>query len=223
RLAGLQAPKPATTCYTLSVDTPDAVGEAAVAAKAPLLKMKLAGDGLDAERIAAASDAAPGARFVLDANEGLDAAGLDDLLARLDVARIAMIEQPLPADADAALADVRSPAPLCADESFHTAEDIPRLAGLYDAVNIKLDKTGGLTGAIAAARATEAAGLRIMIGCMVGSSLAMAPAAHLAPLAAVVDLDGPLLLAEDDASPIPYAGTLMGAPPPALWGGPSSA
>ncbi len=218
RLADLPEPAPVPTCFTLSVDTPENVASASLAANAALLKMKLAGDGLDAERIAAASDAAPAAQFVLDANEGLDALGFETLLKTLDPARVRMIEQPLPANADTALAGVVSPIPVCADESFHYAADVARLADRYQAINIKLDKTGGLTDAIAAARAAEEAGLQIMIGCMLGSSLAMAPAALLAPLADVVDLDGPLLLAEDDDDPIPYAGAVMGAPPRALWG-----
>ena len=217
-LAGLPSPMATETCYTLSVDTPDAVADAARSAPSTLFKLKLAGDGADIERVAAANDAVSGARFVLDANEGLDAAGLDHLLAALDPFQVLMIEQPLPADNDLALGDISSPIPLCADEAFHTAEDVARLRDRYQAVNVKLDKTGGLTEAIAAVTAARAAGLQVMIGCMLGSSLAMAPAALLAPLSDVVDLDGPLLLAEDDAPAIAFDGALMAPPPPALWG-----
>jgi len=217
-LAGLPAPVAVETFYTLSLGEPGAMAASALAAPGRLLKMKLAGDGRDVARLGAVLRAASEARLVLDANEGLDFDGLCALLAAIDPARIVMIEQPLPAGADDALADLTPPVPICADESLHVAADVARLADGYQAVNVKLDKAGGLTEAISTVRAAKDAGLLVMTGCMVGSSLAMAPAAALAPLADVVDLDGPLLLAEDDERPIRYDGTLMHPPHRALWG-----
>lgn len=217
-LAGLPAPGPALTAYTLSLDTAEAMGRAARAAGKPLLKLKLGGDGLDLERVRAVHDAAPEARLIVDANE---AWGIDDLFrlgAEMARAGVVLIEQPLPADRDGALAGLRSPVPLCADESCHTAADLSRLATLYSHVNVKLDKTGGLTGAIDLARAARQAGLGLMVGCMVGTSLAMAPALLLAGMADFVDLDGPLLLARDRVPGLVYDGAVIQPPPTALWG-----
>ena len=218
RLAGLSEPGPLITAYTLSLDTPEAMGAAAAAnAARPLLKLKLAGEGV-IERVAAVRRAAPQSRIIVDANE----AWTIDLLVRTspELARLGveMIEQPLPAGADDALAGVDRPVPLCADESCHDTATLAGLEARYDIINIKLDKTGGLTEALALADAARAAGLGIMVGCMIGTSLAMAPATLVAARAAFVDLDGPLLLARDHQPGITYEGSIMQPPPPALWG-----
>jgi L-alanine-DL-glutamate epimerase-like enolase superfamily enzyme len=218
RLAGLAAPAPVLTAYTLSLDTPEKMGAAAKEnALRPLLKLKLSGAG-DLERVRAVRANAPNAALIVDANEGWtveDYRGLVPKLAGLDVA---LIEQPFPAGKDAPLAELPRPVPVCADESCHTSDDLARLVGAYDAVNIKLDKAGGLTEALALRRAAEAMGLRIMVGCMVATSLAMAPALLLAQGADWVDLDGPLLLAEDRTPGLVYRGSTVDPPQPALWG-----
>jgi L-Ala-D/L-Glu epimerase len=218
RLAGLAAPAPVLTAYTLSLDTPEKMGAAAKEnALRPLLKLKLSGAG-DLERVRAVRVNAPNAALIVDANEGWtveDYRGLVPKLAGLDVA---LIEQPFPAGKDAPLAELPRPVPVCADESCHTSDDLARLVGAYDAVNIKLDKAGGLTEALALRRAAEAMGLRIMVGCMVATSLAMAPALLLAQGADWVDLDGPLLLAEDRTPGLVYRGSTVDPPQPALWG-----
>ena len=218
RLAGLSEPGPLITAYTLSLDTPEAMAAAAAAnAARPLLKLKLAGEGV-IERVAAVRAAAPQSRIIVDANE----AWTIDLLVRAspELARLGveMIEQPLAAGADDALAGVDRPVPLCADESCHDTATLAGLEARYDMINIKLDKTGGLTEALALADAARAAGLGIMVGCMIGTSLAMAPATLVAAGAALVDLDGPLLLARDHDPGITYEGSVMHPPPPALWG-----
>lgn len=219
-LAGIAAPMPVITAYTLSLDEPRAMGEAArERALRPLLKLKLGGDGRDLERIAAVREGAPMATLIVDANEAWDAKGLAEWLPAMSELGVAMVEQPMPAADDAALAEVPHPVPLCADESCHTRADLARLAGRYDMVNVKLDKTGGLTEALALVREAHALGLQVMVGCMVGSSLAMAPAMLLTEGAAYVDLDGPLLLAEDREPGLRYddAGFVHAAPR-ALWG-----
>lgn len=217
-LAGLPPLKPVLTAYTLSLDTPDAMaGKAAAARGFPLLKLKLGADG-DAERLAAIREARPDARLIVDANEGWRADTIADLLLHCAEAGVEVVEQPLPVGEDAILGDIHRLVPICADESAHTAADIPRLIGLYDAVNIKLDKAGGLTEALAMAKAARAAGLKIMTGCMVSTSLAMAPAMLLAQDADWVDLDGPLLLAQDRAPGLSYAGPFIRPPSSALWG-----
>ena len=217
-LAGLAAPKPCVTAVTLSLDTPENMGRAAARhASLPLLKLKVTGEG-DAERIRAVRENAPGARLIVDANEGWSASMLDELLPALAALGVEMVEQPLPAADDAALEGRRLPLAVCADESCHTRADLPRLAGRYPMVNIKLDKTGGLTEALALAREAQAMGFRIMVGSMVGTSLAMAPAALLAGFAEYVDLDGPLLLARDRTPGLVYDGAEMSPPEPALWG-----
>lgn len=217
-LAGLAAPRPVLTAYTLSLDTPQAMAEAARAAAKPLLKLKLGGDDADLARVAAVHAAAPGARLIVDANEAWAAGDVLPLARALAPLGVVLIEQPLPAGADEALAGIDSPVPLCADESCHTAADLPRLVGRYSHVNIKLDKTGGLTGALLLADAAEAAGLGLMIGCMVGTSLAMAPALLLAGRADFVDLDGPLLLDRDRVPALAFEGAVIQPPAPALWG-----
>jgi len=218
RLAGLAEPKPAVTAYTLSLDTPEAMAEAAAkAADRPLLKLKLGRDG-DRDRLTRIRAAAPRSRLIVDANEGWAPDTLAAMLAACADAGVELVEQPLPAAADEALRHVTRPVIVCADESAHDRAGLDALVGKYDAINIKLDKTGGLTEALAMARAARDKDLRIMVGCMLATSLAMAPAFLLAQFAEVLDLDGPLLLARDREPGIAYDGSLMFPPPPALWG-----
>ncbi|MBI1181235.1 MAG: dipeptide epimerase [Alphaproteobacteria bacterium] len=219
KLAGCRQPASVVTAFTLSIDTPERMLEAAeAAAHRPLLKLKLAGDEHDLTRVRAVSAAAQGARLIVDANEALTPGQLEFLAPRLALLRVDLIEQPLPAGDDEALVGFDSPVPLCADESVHTAADLDRLAGKYQAVNVKLDKAGGLTEALALSAAARARGMQVMVGCMLGTSLAMAPAALLAQDAAWVDLDGPLLLARDREPAIHYEGSVMHPPPRSLWG-----
>jgi L-alanine-DL-glutamate epimerase-like enolase superfamily enzyme len=217
-LAGLPAPQPLTTAYTISLGTPQTMAEAARTASArKLLKIKLGGAG-DPERIAAVRAAAPQSELIVDANEGWTAGNLAENLAACAAAGVTLVEQPLPADADAALSSIQRPIPVCADESVHDRASLASLIGRYDAVNIKLDKTGGLTEALAMAAEAERLGFRIMVGCMVATSLAMAPGILLAQRAQVVDLDGALLLAKDRPDGLRYEGSLVYPPTPALWG-----
>jgi L-alanine-DL-glutamate epimerase-like enolase superfamily enzyme len=217
-MAGVGPLKPVVTAYTLSLDTPEHMGEAAAAQRArPLLKLKLSGDG-DIERVGAVRRAAPAARLIVDANEGWSERHLVEVMPALAEFGVELIEQPLSAEADAALAQVLHRIPLCADESCHTRADLDRLAGRYEAVNIKLDKTGGLTEALALAEAAAARGFKIMVGCMIGSSLAMAPALLVAQRAQWVDLDAPLLLASDRVPGLRYDGSTVYPPAPPLWG-----
>jgi L-alanine-DL-glutamate epimerase-like enolase superfamily enzyme len=217
-LAGLPAPRPLVTAYTISLGPPAAMAEAArKAAARPLLKIKLGGDG-DGERLAAVRAAAPAADLVVDANEGWTTANLVENLDACARARVRLVEQPLPATADAALAGLARPVPICADESAHDRASLAALPGKYDAVNIKLDKAGGLTEALAMADEAQRLGLKIMTGCMVATSLSMAPALILAQRAQWVDLDGPLLLARDREHALRYDGSLVHPPAAALWG-----
>ncbi|WP_073055644.1 N-acetyl-D-Glu racemase DgcA [Kaistia soli] len=215
---GMAAPKPLTTAYTLSLGTPDSMEAAArAAADRPLLKVKLGGAGDDA-RIAAVRRGAPTARLIVDANEAWAPEEFVSLMRACANARVELIEQPLPVGADDLLRDTERLVPVCADESLHSAEDCVALADRYDAVNIKLDKTGGLSEALGVLAAARANGLAVMVGCMVGTSLAMAPAVLLAQQADFVDLDGPLLLARDREPGLDYRGSLVSPPTPALWG-----
>ncbi|HTZ01872.1 MAG TPA: N-acetyl-D-Glu racemase DgcA [Xanthobacteraceae bacterium] len=218
-LAGLAVPKPLTTAYTISLAAPAAMAEAAErAASRPLLKVKLGAAEGDGERIAAVRRAAPRAELIVDANEGWSEADLSRNIAACAAAGVTLIEQPLPEGRDAALAGLKRPIRVCADESVHDRASLAALAGKYDAVNIKLDKAGGLTEALALAAEARRQGLAIMVGCMVGTSLAMAPALLVAQGASVVDLDGPLLLARDRADGLRYQGSLVDPPQPSLWG-----
>ena len=218
QLAGLAPPQPCTTAYTLSLDTPEAMaGAAMAAADRPLLKVKLTGDG-DLDRLRAIRHAAPASRLIVDANESWSPEHLADYAAAMAELGVALIEQPLPDGADGALTGFDSPVPICADESCHDRASLDRLAGKYAVVNIKLDKTGGLTEALQLKAAAEAAGFGIMVGCMVGTSLAMAPALLVAQGAAFTDLDGPLLLAEDRRPGLVFHGSIAEPPEPALWG-----
>ncbi|WP_075215603.1 N-acetyl-D-Glu racemase DgcA [Mongoliimonas terrestris] len=215
---GMGGLEPLVTAYTLSLGTPEAMRAAAEAARdRPLLKIKLGGAG-DVERLRAVRAGAPESRIIVDANEGWSVDGWGAMMEACLEARVDLVEQPFPADADGVLADLPHPVPVCADESAHTAADIPRLAALYEAVNIKLDKAGGLTEAMRMAKAADDAGLAIMAGCMVATSLAMAPALILAQTARFVDLDGPLLLARDRSPGLRYDGSTVFPPDPALWG-----
>ena len=218
-MAGLAAPRPLTTAYTISLADPAAMAEAAHRAAArPLLKVKLGTAAGDGERIVAVRRAAPRAELIVDANEGWSEANLAQNLAACAQAGVTLIEQPLPEGRDAALAALKRPIPVCADESVHDRASLDALAGNYDAINIKLDKTGGLTEALALAAEAERHGLKIMVGCMVATSLAMAPAMLVAQRAGVVDLDGPLLLAQDRVDGLRYDGSLVYPPVAALWG-----
>ncbi len=211
-------PEPLQTAYTLSLADPETMAAQARAnAARPLLKVKIGGEG-DLARIRAVVEAAPDSRIILDANEAWTEQNLLENLAVAAELGIALIEQPLPAGQDAYLGTIDHAVPICADESVHGAADLDALVGLYDAVNIKLDKAGGLTaGLLLRDRALEL-GFSIMVGCMVGTSLAMAPAVLLAQGADFVDLDGPLLLARDREPALAYSGSLVFPPERALWG-----
>ena len=219
-ILGLAPPKPVRTAFTLSLDAPDAMGCAAAEAAAKghrLLKLKVSG-GDDLARVEAVRAAAPDARLITDANEGWSFDDLVRLAPELSRLRVALIEQPLKASEDEPLLGFSSPVPLCADESCHTRKDLPKVLGRYDHINVKLDKAGGLTEAVELARKAQSHGLKLMVGCMVSTSLSMAPAMLLAGMAAFVDLDGPLLLARDRAPGLSYLGDVIEPPPSELWG-----
>ena len=218
QLAGLPEPRPVVTAYTLSLDTPEAMGEAAAkASHRPLLKLKLGREG-DAERLKLIRRNAPQSRLIVDANEGWSPASLAKMLEACADAGVELVEQPLPAGNDEALRSLSRAVTVCADESAHGLDTLDDLLGKYDAINIKLDKTGGLTPAIALGHAARQRNLRIMVGCMLATSLAMAPAVLLTPFADVVDLDGPLLLSKDREPAIRFDGSLMHPAPASLWG-----
>ncbi len=218
QLAGLPAPLALTTAYTLSVDTPDRVAAAAKEqAWRPLLKLKLAGSG-DLERVAAARSNAPHARLMVDANEAWTLADYQTLTPELAHLGAELLEQPFPSDCDHWLDGLPRPVPVCADESCHAAASLKELRGRFDAVNIKLDKTGGLTEALRMKAVAHEQGFKVMVGCMVATSLAMAPAVLLAQDADYVDLDGPLLLDHDREPGIFYQGSQAHPPAGKLWG-----
>jgi L-alanine-DL-glutamate epimerase-like enolase superfamily enzyme len=215
---GLAPPQPRLTAYTISLGTPEAMAAAAAAAAVrPLLKVKLGGAG-DPDRIDAVRRAAPGAELIVDANEGWNAGNLAANLAACAAAGVTLVEQPLPAAADEALATIARPIPVCADESVHDRASLAGLVGKYDAVNIKLDKAGGLTEALALAAEAEAKGFMLMVGCMISTSLSIAPALLVAQRARVVDLDGPLLLARDRTNGLRFEGSTVHPATPDLWG-----
>ena len=215
--AGVAEPRPAVTAETVALATPEMMADAARKVQdRPLLKLKLGAEAV-LERVTAVRQAAPRSRLIVDANEGWSLDLLTEVTPRLAALGVEMIEQPLPAGADAALAGFASPVPLCADESCHGAGDLAKLAG-YRVVNVKLDKAGGLTAALALARAAREAGFAVMVGCMVGTSLAMAPAMLLAGLADMIDLDGPLWLAHDRTPPLRFERGIVHPPDSALWG-----
>lgn len=217
-LLGLPVPEPMITAYTLSLDTPEAMrAQAAKNAFRPLLKIKL-GTADDMGRLEAVRAGAPNTPIIVDANEGWTAEVYSDLAPHLVRLGVGLVEQPLPVGQDDMLAEIARPLPVCADESCHDRASLAHLGGKYDIVNIKLDKTGGLTEALALRDQARAEGFGIFVGCMVGSSLAMAPAVLLAQGAQYVDLDGPLLLAEDRSAPLTYDAKGVHAPAPELWG-----
>lgn len=216
-LAGLAPPAPLVTAYTLSLDTPDAMAAAAAASGRPLLKLKLGGDE-DLERLAAIRAAVPDARLIVDANEGWAEGDLERNLAACADFGVELVEQPLPAASDGLLARIRRPVPVCADESAHDCAGLAALRDRYDAVNVKLDKAGGLTESLAMVRLAHGQGFSVMVGCMLATSLAMAPAILAAQTAEVVDLDGPLLLAQDRAPGLSYEGSWVHPPEADLWG-----
>ncbi|NNE81618.1 MAG: dipeptide epimerase [Silicimonas sp.] len=217
-LAGLPVPGPRITAYTLSLDTPEKMKAAAARhGHRPLLKVKLGGEG-DMARLEAVRAGAPKTKIIVDANEGWTAELYSELAPHLVRLGVALVEQPLPAGDDGLLAEIERPLPVCADEACHDRASLPGLAGKYDVVNIKLDKTGGLTEALELRKAAIEAGFQIMVGCMVGTSLAMAPAVLVAQGATIVDLDGPLLLAEDRDPPLTYDDEGAHPPSAALWG-----
>ncbi len=209
---------PLTTCYTLSLDEPEAMHQAALTHKnKPILKIKLGGTG-DVERLQAIRTGAPNSRLVVDANEGWTKTDYETLLPELVRLNVDMIEQPFPADEDQALTYLERPIAICADESCHDSMTLPGLEERYDMVNIKLDKTGGLTEALKTKTQAQSRGLKVMIGCMVSTSLSMAPAFFLAQNSELVDLDGPLWLQQDRDHAIRYDDTTMYPPRPELWG-----
>jgi L-alanine-DL-glutamate epimerase-like enolase superfamily enzyme len=217
-LAGLPAPEPLTTAYTISLgNPPEMAAQAEKSAARPLLKVKLGAPG-DPARIAAVRSAAPRAQLIVDANEGWTPDTAFENLRACAEAGVALVEQPFPAGCDHLLQQIERPLPVCADESVHARTSLPTLVGKYDAVNIKLDKAGGLTEALAMAAEAEQLGFGIMVGCMVATSLAMAPAFFVAQRARVVDLDGPLLLGRDRENALRYEGSVLYPPRPELWG-----
>jgi L-Ala-D/L-Glu epimerase len=220
QLLGIPPPRPRVTAYTISFGAPGRMVQQAAAAAAaarPLLKIKLGGDG-DPERIAAIRRAAPAAELIVDANEGWRPDNLAANMGACAAAGVTLIEQPLPAAHDGALATIARPVPVCADESVHDRATLEALVGKYDAVNIKLDKAGGLTEALALAADAQRLGFELMVGCMVATSLAIAPALLVAASARIVDLDGPLLLARDRPDGLRFDGSVVHPASPALWG-----
>jgi len=218
QLAGLEKPKELTTAYTLSLEEPEKMRESAMAnAHRPLLKLKL-GTPNDIPRLEAVRDGAPNSTIMVDANEGWEVPTLLALKPALEKIGVALVEQPLPEADDSALVGAGIGLPLCADESCHTSEGLADLHGKYDVINIKLDKTGGLTEALKMKAMAEEMGFTIFVGCMVGTSLGMAPATLVAQGASFVDLDGPLLLAEDREHGLRYEGSTLFPPVSDLWG-----
>ena len=217
-LTGTAPLLPQVTAETIGIGTPDEMGERAAELKdKPLLKIKLNAEDVR-KRLDAIRAGAPDARLIVDPNEGWSADLIQELGAYLADIGVEMLEQPVPAGDDAGLRDIRSPVPVCADESLHTAKDLDALRDRYDMVNIKLDKTGGLSEALALKEKALDMGFGLMVGCMVGSSLAMAPAVLVAQDAKIVDLDGPLLLKQDRENGLDFTGGLIHPPTPVLWG-----
>ncbi|MEM7461096.1 MAG: N-acetyl-D-Glu racemase DgcA [Pseudomonadota bacterium] len=218
QLIGLRPPRPVVTATTISLGE---AGEMAHVAEKltdyPLLKVKLGGEG-DAERIRAVAAAVPNSRIILDANEAWSAGNISEFLHESAKPNIVLIEQPLPKGEDEILSELPRPVPICADESAHVSSDLEMLVGRYDCINVKLDKAGGLTEAIKMCRTATELGFSLMVGCMVGTSLGMAPAILLAQQAHFVDLDGPLILAQDREDGLVYEGAQVSPPSPKLWG-----
>ena len=212
------APGNVTTVYSLGVDTPERMGEIALKnANRPILKIKLSGDG-DLERLIEIRNNAPESRLVIDANEGWTEEHYKIYVPEFKKIGVEMIEQPFPADNDSILKNLDHPIPVCADESCHDTADLERLVGLYEFINIKLDKTGGLTEALRLQSTAEVKGFRTMIGCMSATSLGIAPAILIAQRAKIIDLDAPLYLYNDRPFPLKYDGSIVSPPSPELWG-----
>lgn len=217
-LAGITEPGPLITAYTLSLDTPEKMAAAAdINAHRPLMKLKLGGEG-DIQRVQAVRQAAPKTRLIVDANEAWTPDQVSNYFNAMYELGVELIEQPLPAGDDFLLGEIERPVPVCADESCHDTSTLDQVAPLYDYINIKLDKTGGLTEALQMAEAAREFGLGIMVGCMLGTSLAMAPAMLIGSSARFVDLDGPLLLDKDRPDGIDFDESVMHPPKPELWG-----
>ncbi len=217
-IAGIPEPPPAFTAYTLSLDTPETMGKAAKEnTHRPLLKLKLDAEEI-LERVEAVRESAPNSSLIVDANEAWNIKLLEDVTPELEKLDVKMIEQPLPAHSDDALTTFKSPIPLTADESSHTSDDFEPLLNRYDLINIKLDKTGGLTEALRLRKLAKDAGMQWMVGCMIGTSLGMAPATLLTNGASFVDLDGPLLLKKDREPGLDFSNQRVHPPQPALWG-----
>ena len=211
-------PEPETS-FTISLDTPDTMGAAAqAAASSPILKLKLGGDDADRERVETVREATPATRLLIDANESWSPAHYRKVSPALKQLGVELIEQPFPANADEILENLDHPIPVCADESCHTTADLPQLKNRYEMINVKLDKTGGLTEALHLCKRARESGFKLLIGCMACTSLGIAPARLLASAGDYVDLDGPLLLACDREHPLPYENGRMGSPPRQLWG-----
>jgi L-alanine-DL-glutamate epimerase-like enolase superfamily enzyme len=218
QLAGLPAPRPMLTAFTISLGDPGTMAEAArAAAGRELLKLKLGGEG-DADRVAAVRAAAPDARLIADANESWQNVDIEQLCHVLHAHNVELVEQPLPAGADADLAHVRSPVPLCADESLQSRAELGDVVGRYRFLNVKLDKCGGLTEALALIHAAQQRGIGVMTGCMLSTSLGIAPAFMAAMQAQFADLDGPLLLARDRPAGLRFHGSDVDPPAVELWG-----
>ena len=216
--ANIQKPEKNITAYTLSLDEPENMfKQAKKNSNRPLLKIKL-GTPNDMPRLEAVRKGAPNSEIIVDANEGWDAEVYSQLAPKLVKLGVKLVEQPLPADKDDDLIGLPRPLPICADESCHDRKSLEKLIGKYDFVNIKLDKTGGLTEALLLKNKALEAVFKIMVGCMVGSSLAMAPATLIAQNAAFVDLDGPLLLAQDRKNGLLYDESWVHPPVKDLWG-----
>jgi len=218
-LTNLEMKSGVETSFTISLDTPEKMGAAAKAkASAPILKLKLGGDDLDLARVEAVREAAPAARLLIDANESWSPAHYREIVPALKGLSVELIEQPFPANDDDILETLDHPIPVCADESCHTSADLPRLMNRYDVLNVKLDKTGGLTEALRLCEHGRENEFKLLIGCMVGTSLSMAPARVLASAADYVDLDGPLLLARDRDHGLNYQNGKIAIPNQELWG-----
>ncbi len=218
-LAKIETVAEVVTSFTISLDTPEKMAGAATSARGlPMLKLKLGGDELDLPRVEAVRKAASNTRLLVDANESWSPDHYRNIAPELKGLGVEVIEQPFPADTDEVLATLDHPVPVCADESCHTTADLSGLKSRYEMINVKLDKTGGLTEALRLCERGREMGFKILIGCMVGTSLSMAPARVVASIADYVDLDGPLLLARDRNNGLPYRNGKIGLPSPQLWG-----
>ena len=218
-LANIPIVEQVATSFTISLDTPERMADAASAsARLPILKLKLGGDELDLARVEAVRAAAPKARLLIDANESWSPRHYQSIVPALSELGVELIEQPFPAANDEVLQTLDHPIPVCADESCHTTADLRRLKNRYEAINVKLDKTGGLTEALRLCERARENGFKLLIGCMVCTSLSIAPARLLGSVADWVDLDGPLLLAHDREHGLSYRNERIGTPARELWG-----